>query len=111
MGREVGGGYRAQGRSDLMIQQGEEQRSLPAPILRVNYMQGCRGEEQPKMPAPQLLVQGAREQTISNGTPWSNAEKKFYHLKRGEQKTSHLLKIQEANKKTLEIAFLIQGSD
>ena len=50
---------------------------------------------------------GAREQISSNATPWSTAEKQFYHLKGGEQKTSHLLKIQEA----IEIAFLIQGSD
>lgn len=59
--REVGGGCRAQGRSDLMIQQGEEQRGPPAPILRGYYMQGCRGEEQPEVPAPQVLVQGGAE--------------------------------------------------
>ena len=41
----------------------------------------------------------------------SAAEKQFNHLKGGEQKASHLLKIQEANEKTLEIAFLIQGRD
>lgn len=57
----MGGGCRARGRSDLMIQQGEEQRGPPAPILRVYYMQGCREEEQTEVPAPQILVQGGTE--------------------------------------------------